>query len=77
MPTTPASNICIDVPVSCITKYANAPQEAHMTALKNILHYLEGTLDSAMFYPYGDDQPFDIFADSNYRGCTDTRRSTS
>ena len=63
--------------VSCLSKYASAPQEAHMTALKNILRYLKGTLDFALFYPYGDDKPLVSFADSDYGGCRDTRRSTS
>jgi hypothetical protein len=63
--------------VSCMSKFAIAPQEAHMTVLKNIMRYLKDTLDSALFYPFGDDQPLVNFADSNYRGCKDTRRSTS
>lgn len=63
--------------VSCMSKFAIAPQETHMTVLKNIMRYLKGTLDSALFYPFGDDQPLVNFADSNYRGCKDTRRSTS
>ena len=51
-----ACNIRFDIcfAVSCLSKFANAPQETHMTALKNILRYLKGTLDSAMFYPFGD-----------------------
>ena len=63
--------------VSCMSKFASAPQEAHMTVLKNILRYLKGTLDLALFYPYGDDQPLVSFADSDYGGCRDSRRSTS
>lgn len=62
--------------VSCMSKFATAPQEAHMTILKNILQYLKGTLDSALFYPFGDDQPLVSFADSDYGGRRDTRRST-
>ena len=58
-------------------KFASAPHEAHMTVLKNILRYLKGTLDLALFYPFGDDQPLVSFADSDYGGCRDTRRSTS
>lgn len=58
--------------VSCMSKFAIAPQEAHMTVLKNIMRYLKGTLDSALFYPFGDDQPLVNFANSYYGGCKDT-----
>ncbi|KAG0596256.1 hypothetical protein M758_UG237500, partial [Ceratodon purpureus] len=66
----------ISYSVSYVSKFANSPQEAHMTALKNILRYLKGSMDLALFYPYGDDQPLVSFADEDYGGCRDTRRST-
>ena len=45
--------------------------------LHGTMRYLEGTLDSTMFYPFGDNQPLVTFADSDYGGCRDTRRSAS
>ena len=67
-------NICFAV--RCLSKFATALQEIHMTALKNILRYLKGTLDSTLFYPFDDDQTLVSFVYSDYGGCRDTRRST-
>ena len=39
---------------------------------QNIMRYLKGTLDSFIFYPFGDDQPLVNFANSYYGGCKDT-----
>ncbi|GJT12232.1 hypothetical protein Tco_0859274 [Tanacetum coccineum] len=51
--------------------------EMHLTAIKRIFRYLKGTINMGLWYPK--DSGFDLkaFADADYAGCHDTRRSTS
>ncbi|GJX30365.1 integrase, catalytic region, zinc finger, CCHC-type containing protein [Tanacetum coccineum] len=58
---------------TCVAK----PTEMHLTAIKRIFRYLKGTIHMGLWYPK--DSGFDLkaFADADYAGCHDTRRSTS
>ena len=53
------------------------PQQVHLTAAKNILRYLKGTLDYGIFYPSHDNCNLSVFTDADWAGEVDSRRSTS
>ncbi|GJS14912.1 retrovirus-related pol polyprotein from transposon TNT 1-94 [Tanacetum coccineum] len=63
--------------VCMCARYQAKPTEMHLTAIKRIFRYLKGTIHMGLWYPK--DSGFDLkaFADADYAGCHDTRRSTS
>ena len=67
----------IQYAVSCVSRYMSNPQQAHLTAAKNILWYLRGTIDHGIFFPANDTGELSVFIDAEWAGETDSRRSTS
>ena len=63
--------------VSLISRYMENPTETHLLATKRILRYLQGTRDFGLFYKKGEKLELFRFADSDYAGDQDDRRSTS
>ena len=63
--------------VSSISRYMERPREDHLLAAKKILRYLRGTAEFGLFYKKGKKLDFYGFADSDYAGDLDDRRSTS
>ncbi|GJT58349.1 putative reverse transcriptase domain-containing protein, partial [Tanacetum coccineum] len=53
------------------------PTEMHLTAIKRIFRYLKGTINMGLWYPKDSGFELKAFADADYAGCHDTRRSTS
>jgi hypothetical protein len=53
------------------------PQEPHLTAMKQILRYLRGTLDFGLLLRRSSASELCIYTDVDWAGCPDTRRSTS
>nr|GEZ06297.1 hypothetical protein [Tanacetum cinerariifolium] len=53
------------------------PTEKHLHAIKRIFRYLKGTLNMGLWYPKDSSFVLIAFADADYAGCQDTRRSTS
>ncbi|GJV33880.1 hypothetical protein Tco_1394280 [Tanacetum coccineum] len=53
------------------------PLEMHLTAIKRIFRYLKGTIHMGLCYPKDSGFELKAFADADYAGCHDTRRSTS
>ncbi|GJV24161.1 hypothetical protein Tco_1376856 [Tanacetum coccineum] len=51
--------------------------EMHLTAIKRIFRYLKGTINMGLWYPKDSGFELKAFADADYAGCHDTRRSTS
>ncbi|GJU73560.1 copia protein [Tanacetum coccineum] len=49
----------------------------HLTAIKRIFRYLKGTIHMGLWYPKDSGFELKAFADADYAGCHDTRRSTS
>ncbi|GJV38626.1 retrovirus-related pol polyprotein from transposon TNT 1-94 [Tanacetum coccineum] len=48
-----------------------------LTAIKRIFRYLKGTINMGLWYPKDSGFELKAFADADYAGCHDTRRSTS
>jgi hypothetical protein len=53
------------------------PQESHLTAMKRILRYLQGTLDYDLLLYRSPCFDLVVYTDADWAGCSDTRRSTS
>jgi hypothetical protein len=63
--------------VQQICLHMHDPREPHLTAMKRILRYLQGTLDYGLLLCRSSSSDLIIYADANWAGCPDTRRSTS
>ena len=63
--------------VGALARHMSAPTKVHMTAARRVFHYLAGTRTLGLCYS-GQPEPEVIgYADADYAGDLDTRRSTS
>ncbi|GJZ22129.1 hypothetical protein Tco_0559168 [Tanacetum coccineum] len=62
--------------VCMCAQYKAKPTEKHLHAIKWIFRYLKGTIHMGLWYPKDSGFALRAFADANYAGCQDTRRST-
>ena len=53
------------------------PREPHLSALKRILRYLQGTLDLGLHLHRTSPADLTVYTDADWAGCPDTRKSTS
>ena len=53
------------------------PNNEHWVGAKRVLRYLKGTADFGLVYTKSDHSQLRGYSDSDWAGCTDTRRSTS
>jgi hypothetical protein len=53
------------------------PREPHMTVMKRILRYLQGTPDYGLLLHHSSSSNLVIYMNAYWVGCPDTRRSTS
>jgi hypothetical protein len=53
------------------------PQEPHLTAMKHILCYLQGTSDYDLLLCRSSGSDLVVYTDANWADCPNTRRSTS
>ena len=63
--------------VGLISRYMEKPTEMHLQAAKRIIRYLKGTMELGIGYRKGGKECLIAFADSDYAGDVDDRRSTS
>ncbi|GJW63142.1 retrovirus-related pol polyprotein from transposon TNT 1-94 [Tanacetum coccineum] len=63
--------------VCMCARYQAKPTEMHLHAIKRIFHYLKGTLNMGLWYLKDSGFALTAFADADYAGYHDTRRSTS
>lgn len=59
------------------SRYQAKPTDKHLHAIKRIFRYLQGTIHMGLWYPKDSGFKLTAFADADYAGCHDTRRSTS
>jgi hypothetical protein len=57
------------------SRYVVAPQEAHLSVVKNMLRYLRGTLDYGVVFLRDNDTSLEIFANAKYGRDWNTRQS--
>lgn len=63
--------------VGLVSRYMERPTEMHLQAVKRILRYLRGTTEFGIIYRKGDEGKLRAYADSDYAGDVDDRKSTS
>ncbi|GJW13780.1 ribonuclease H-like domain-containing protein [Tanacetum coccineum] len=63
--------------VQQICLYMHDPTEPHLTALKRILRYIQGTLDFGLQLYASSGSSLIAYSDADWAGCPATRRSTS
>ena len=63
--------------VCMCARYQAKPTEKHLHAVKRIFKYLKGTIHMGLWYAKDSGFALKAFADADYAGCQDTRRSTS
>jgi hypothetical protein len=68
-------NIAYAVQQVCL--YMHDPREPHLSALKRILRYLQGTLDLGLHLHRTSPADLIVYTDADWAGCPDTRKSTS
>ncbi|GJU71159.1 copia protein [Tanacetum coccineum] len=67
----------ISYSVQQICLHMHDPREKHMTALKRILRYIQGTLHYGLHLYKSQISTLVSYTDADWGGCPDTRRSTS
>jgi hypothetical protein len=60
-----------------ICLHMHDPREPHLTVMKRILSYLQGTSDYGLFLCHSSSSNLVVYTDADWVGCPDTRRSTS
>ena len=63
--------------VGVVCKYSSDPSDAHWTAVKRIFRYLKGTTSYGISFTKGKDLKLLGYADADYAGDLDSRKSTS
>jgi hypothetical protein len=67
----------ISYAVQQVCLHMHDPREPHLTALKRILRYLQGTPDFGLHFHRSATTELTVYTDADWAGCPDTRRSTS
>ncbi|XP_074270687.1 uncharacterized protein LOC141594577 [Silene latifolia] len=67
----------ISYAVQQICLYMHDPREAHMSALKRVIRYLQGTKSLGIHITPSSSSTLTAYSDADWGGCPDTRRSTS
>ncbi|CAL1400598.1 unnamed protein product [Linum trigynum] len=67
----------ISYAVQVVSQFLGVARSQHLDAVHRILRYLKHTQDVGLFFPSAGEEVIEAFADADYAGCPDTRRSTS
>jgi len=63
--------------VCLCARFQSNPKEAHFTAVKRIMKYLQGTINIRLWYPADVSLNLVGYSDSDFTGCKIDRKSTS
>ncbi|CAN0917319.1 Retrovirus-related Pol polyprotein from transposon RE1 [Linum grandiflorum] len=63
--------------VQVVSQFMGMARTTHLDAVHRLLRYLKQTKEVGLFFPAGGEPILEAFADADYAGCLDTRRSTS
>ena len=72
-----ASRSDISFSVGACARYQANPKESHLTCVKRIIRYVNGTLDFGLWYPYDTSLIVARYSDSDWAGNIEDRKSTS
>jgi hypothetical protein len=67
----------ISFAVNRVSQFMHSPTSTHWEAVKHILRYLKGTIDYDIAIKSASSLTITAFADSDWAGCPDDRRSTA
>ena len=63
--------------VGVCARYQTAPKESHLTAMKRIIRYINGTPDYGLWYSKDSNASLAGYSDADWAGSVDDRKSTS
>ncbi|XP_059630984.1 uncharacterized mitochondrial protein AtMg00810-like [Cornus florida] len=63
--------------VQIVSQFVSNPHKPHLAAVHRILCYIQGTMDRGLFYSSTSSLELRCYADADWAGCQDTRRSTT
>ena len=63
--------------VGVYARYQAAPKESHLTAVKRIIRYVNGTQDYGLWYSKDSNACLASYLDANWAGSVDDQKSTS
>ena len=72
-----ASRLDIAFSVGVYARYQAAPKESHLTVVKRIIRYVNGTPDYGLWYSKDSNACLAGYSDANWVGSVDDRKSTS
>jgi hypothetical protein len=67
----------ISFAVQQLSQFLATPTVSQMQAVYRIFRYLKGSLDKGLFFPSDNSFAFQVYADSDWGGCLDSRRSVT
>ncbi|XP_016566623.2 uncharacterized mitochondrial protein AtMg00810-like [Capsicum annuum] len=67
----------ISFAVQQVSQFMQAPRHLHLVAVRRIIRYFRGTSNRGLFFPSGSNIYLNAFSDSDWTGCSDTRRSVT
>ncbi len=67
----------LSVAVGMLSQHMRNPSAEHWIGVKRVLRYIRGTIDFGLKFTYSDNFALRGFADADWAGCTDSRKSTS
>ena len=71
-----ASRPNIAFSVGVCARFQAAPKESHLTAVKRIIRYINGTSDYGIWYSRDLNECLVGYSDANWAGCIDDRKNT-
>ena len=63
--------------VCLCARFQSCPKESHLSAVKQILRYLKGTMDIGLWYPKCDNFELIGYSDTDFASCKVERKSIS
>jgi hypothetical protein len=60
-----------------LSQFMESPRDPHLKAAQHILQYIKGAPSQGLLYAFTSDLHIKAFSDSDWAGCSDTRRSTT
>nr|XP_023911341.1 uncharacterized protein LOC112022955 [Quercus suber] len=72
-----ASRPNIAFSVGVCARFQAAPKESHLTAVKRIIRYINGTSDYKIWHSKDSNECLVGYSDADWTGCIDDRKSTS